>query len=162
MEKGMKAPRVREVMTPRPVTIGPDALLPTASRLLREARIRHLPVVDDDQRLVGVITDRDVRAAAFTPALWEHLSPGMQARLERIRMAVERVTVGDLMTPDPVTATPETPLAEAAARMFEHRVGCLPVVEEGRLVGLLTETDALEVLAELLGPRGRLPFGPPL
>jgi acetoin utilization protein AcuB len=152
----MAAPKVRDVMTPSPITIGPSAPLTSASRLLGETQIRHLPVVDDDERLVGIITERDLRGAAFAPALWEHLSPAMQTRLEQVRVALGRVTVGDLMTPEPMTATPETGLAEAAARMFEHRIGCLPVVEGGRVVGILTETDALGALADILGPRGRL------
>lgn len=150
------APKVRDVMSRHPVTIGPNALLATASRLLREGQIRHLPVVVNDERLVGVITERDLRSAAFAPVLWEYLAPGTRARLERVRMALEQLEVGDVMTREPVTTTPDAPLAEAAARMFEHRFGCLPVTEGGRLVGLLTEADALAALADILQRSARL------
>lgn len=143
-------------MTRDPVTIGPKERVAAAARMLREGQIRHLPVVDDDDRLVGIISERDLRGAAFSSVLWAHLSPTLRARFEQAHRALEEIEVGGVMTWHPVTATPDATLAEAAAQMFERRIGCLPVVEGGRLVGLLTEADALAALADILGPRARL------
>jgi CBS domain len=110
----------------------------------------HLPVVEHDDRLVGIISERDLRGAAFSSILWD-LSPSLRARFEQARQALEEIEVGDVMTREPVTTTPDARLAEAAAQMFEHRIGCLPVVEGGCLVGLSTEADALAALADSLG-----------
>jgi len=130
---------VRYVMTVNPVTVGPDAPLRQAVNLMRERKIRHLPVVEDGERLVGILTDRDVRHAALVPALAEHLA-WEPRRLKALR-------VRDVMTWSVVTTHPEATLAQAGMTMFQRRIGSLPVVDNGRLVGILTETDILGALS---------------
>ena len=131
---------VKNVMTENPLTVGPDAPLRQAVNLMRDRKIRHLPVVEDGGRLVGMLTDRDVRHAALVPALAQHL-PWELRRLKSLR-------IRDVMTWSVVTTHPEATLAQAGVIMFQRRIGSLPVVEEGRLVGILTETDVLRALTK--------------
>jgi acetoin utilization protein AcuB len=142
--------RVRDVMTKEPITIDPEAPVATALAVMQQKRVRHLPVVGDDGRLAGLITDRDLRSALFAPALADHLSAGMRWHLRRATRALEELRVGDAMTWDAVTTHPDAALAQAAAVMLEARVGCLPVVEHGGLVGIVTERDVLRALAGTL------------
>jgi acetoin utilization protein AcuB len=137
---------VREVMTREPITIDPEAPLGTAMEVMRAKTVRHLPVVDDQGRLMGIVTDRDLRQAAFTPALAERLAIRAQRRLRNLGQSMESLRVKDGMTWGVVTTHPEASLTHAALLMFERRVGSLPVVEEGRLVGILTERDVLKAL----------------
>ncbi len=146
--------KVKEVMTRDPVTIDPEAPLGTAMDVMRQKRIRHLPVVDDAGRLLGIITDRDLRQATFAPALAEHLSLGAQRRLRGIGQALEDLRVKHGMTWVVVTTDPEATIARAAVVMFERRIGSLPVVEDGKLVGILTERDLLLALARELPDTG--------
>jgi CBS domain-containing protein/RNA polymerase-binding transcription factor DksA len=131
---------VKEWMSADPVAIEPDASARQALELMIEHGVRHLPVVDARGRLVGVVSIDDLRAALPLAAA------GVAAPVE-----FGGGRVGDLMTFEPHTVRAETPLAEAADRMAELRIGCLPVVEgEGGLVGILSETDALRALAATL------------
>lgn len=141
---------VRDVMTRNPFTLDPDAPVGTALAVMTERGIRHLPVVDDAGRLRGMVTDRDLRCAALAPAYSEHLSAAARRRLRSVGTALENLRVRDVMTWDAVTIGPEAPLAQAAAIMVEGRFSGLPVVEEGRLVGIVTERDALRALAQTL------------
>jgi len=141
---------VRDAMTRSPITIDPDAALETAAAVMREREIRHLPVVDDAGRLVGILSDRDVRGVVLAPVLGQYLSPAARKSLERISVALRDVRVRDAMTWDHLAIEPGAPLAQAAALMFEARVGSLPVVEAGVLVGIVTERDVLKALAVLL------------
>jgi acetoin utilization protein AcuB len=129
---------VKHVMTENPLTTGPDVPLRQAVNLMRDRKIRHLPVIEEGGRLVGILTDRDVRHAALVPALAEHLTWEMR-RLKSLR-------VRDVMTWSVVTTQPDATLAQAGLTMFQRRIGSLPVVEDGRLVGILTETDVLGAL----------------
>jgi acetoin utilization protein AcuB len=137
--------RVKEWMSADPVTIGPDAPAQQALERMVEHGIRHLPVVDSKARVVGVISIDDVRAALPRAAVAGAIAAGSA------RAASSDRRVGDLMTFAPHTVRSETPLAEAAERMAELRIGCLPVIEsQGGLVGILSETDALRALAATL------------
>jgi acetoin utilization protein AcuB len=137
-----------DVMSRDPLTIDPDASLGTAVEVMRAGGLRHLPVVDGTGALLGIITDRDLRHAALAPAIAEGLSPVAARRLARLGPAIADLRVRDAMTWDVVTTHPEASLTHAALLMFERRVGSLPVVEKGRLVGILTERDLLRVLIE--------------
>lgn len=130
---GTAALRVRDAMTRAPLTVTPEAPLGVALGLMGEHEIRHVPVVDQGGRLVGMITDRDLRKASL-------------ARFHALRDADEDLRVQDVMTSTVVTTDPEMPLPRAAALMYERRIGSLPVVEDGRLVGMLTERDLLRAL----------------
>lgn len=142
--------RVRDVMTRAPITIDPDAPIGTASAVMQEKAIRHLPVVDGEGRLLGMLSDSDVRSAAFAPAFIEFLSASARRRLRSVEERLENLRVRDAMTWDAVTIAPDAPLPQAAALMFERRVGSVPVIEAGRLLGIVTERDVLKALAGTL------------
>jgi acetoin utilization protein AcuB len=138
--------KVREAMTPDPITIDPGASLGTAMEVMRSRRVRHVPVVDEAGRLMGIITDRDLRQAAFAPVLAERLDLRTQRRLQGLARVLEDVRVRDAMTWGVVTIHPDAGLVHGALLMFEQRVGSLPVIEDGKLVGVLTERDVLRAL----------------
>ena len=140
--------KIKDVMTKDPLTIDPDAPLGTAMEVMRAKAVRHLPVVDDTGTLVGIITDRDLRHAAFSPALAEHLSLWAERRLRTLAHALEDLRVKDAMSWGVATAHPEASVAHAALVMYERRVGSLPVVQDGKLVGIVTERDLLKALAK--------------
>jgi acetoin utilization protein AcuB len=129
---------VRDSMTREVVTVAPGATAAEALALCRERRIRHLPVVEGG-RLVGLISDRDLRSA--TPALGD---PDRAA-------ALETITVGDEMAREVVTAHPDDPIERAAMAMYEKRIGCLPVADGDELVGILTSSDVMKAFVRLVG-----------
>lgn len=129
---------VKDSMTREVVALSPETTAVEALGLCRERRIRHLPVVEGG-RLVGIVSDRDLRSAA--PAL------GDSDRAS----ALERIGISDVMTRDVVSARPDDPIEVAANRMRERRIGCLPVVEGGELVGIITSSDVMEALVYLVG-----------
>jgi acetoin utilization protein AcuB len=120
-------------MSRDPVTIAPEAPLGAALTAMREREIRHLPVVEPDGRLVGIVTDRDLRQATL-------------ARFHALRGAERDLLVQDVMTCAVVTIEPDAPVARAAALMYERRIGSVPVVEGGRMAGIVTERDLLRAL----------------
>ena len=136
---------VKTVMARDPLTIGPEAPLREASELMRTRAIHHLPVVGQGGRLIGIITDRDLmRAAALVPVLADQM-PWDARRVKSPR-------VRDAMTWTVVTTRPDATLVEAGLLMAERHIGSLPVVEEGRLVGILTERDVLKALRKDISP----------
>jgi acetoin utilization protein AcuB len=138
----MRAKRVvADIMKSNPVTVTPRNAIRTAINLMREGGYRRLPVVDRG-RLVGIITDRDLRRAANSPFVvreqWYD------------NFILDHIEVGSCMTPNPLTIDPTVPIADAARLMRNHKIGGLPVVTDGQLVGIITETDLLDFLIELL------------
>jgi acetoin utilization protein AcuB len=142
--------QVKDIMTRNPTTIDPEAPLATAMAVMKREGIRHLPVTDDAGRLFGIITDRDLRSAAFAPALMEHLSAGAQRRARAVGQNLEELRVRDAMTWDVVTTHPEVALGHAARVLFFGRFGSLPVLDGTKLVGVLTERDLLRALSILM------------
>ena len=138
---------VKDAMTKDPFTIDPEAPLGTAIDVMRTNSVRHLPVVDDAGQLIGIITDRDLRHAAFAPAIGEYLSASGQRQLRHLGETLDNLRVRDVMTWVVVTTQPDAVLGHAALLMSERRVGSLPVVAEGRLVGVLTERDLVRAVA---------------
>ena len=130
---------VRDYMTRDAVTLGRNDTLGTADDLMRLGRIRHLPIVDDDGRLAGIVTQRDL----FHSGLLRALGYGAHAQ----RKVLDTLAVKEAMHSDVVTTTPDTPLAAAARTMFEKKIGCLVVVEDQKIVGILTESDFVRVAA---------------
>jgi CBS domain-containing protein len=147
---------VKEFMSGDPVSIGPrESALEAYERMLRHG-IRHLPVVTQDARVVGVVTADDLAAALALP-----LQPRRLLAAEERRAALEW-SVGEIMTHAPQTLGRDATLAEAAERMAVGRFGCLPIVDEsGRLEGLLSETDLLHALANVLASEKPRELGKP-
>lgn len=124
---------VRDLMTDRVFTLGPGDSLVALEDLMDARRVRHVPIVDREGDLVGLVTDRD-------------LARRVLGRLDEMPMSVERDLlrgrrVQEIMTTEPETVEPDTSLKEAAAILLENKIGCLPVVEGIHLVGILTEAD---------------------
>ena len=138
--------KVKDVMARDPISIDQEAAVGTALDLMRTKHIRHLPVVDEAGALVGIVTDRDLRHAALAPAVEEYLSVRAHRQARQLNATLGNLRVREVMTWTVVTTGPEAPLLHAALIMFESRVGSLPVLEGGRLVGLLTEQDVLKAL----------------
>lgn len=109
---------------------------------MRARKIRHLPVVDRQRRVVGIVTERDVRQVVVNAAIEERLGPAVRA--------LKAVRVRDVMTWAVLTVRPDTDVRDAARIMRECAIGALPVVEHGRLVGIVTERDLLAALEESL------------
>jgi acetoin utilization protein AcuB len=124
-------------MTPRPVTVAPDATVAAALSAMRRGRFRHLPVVARPLELVGVVSNGDLET-----------SPG--APVEAAESLGDR-PVAEVMTGQPVTVWPDEPVEVAARLLVEHAIGCLPVVTDEGVVGILTESDLFSVLLRLLG-----------
>jgi len=124
-------------MTPNPVTVRPESDPMAATMLLKFGKFRHLPVVDAGGVLVGIVDRADLEAFLSKAG-----SPGVVKRQHR---------VDQVMTREVVTVPPDCPLEEAAARMVEHKIGSLPVVEAGQVVGIITETDIFKQFASVLG-----------
>jgi len=134
---------VRDIMRSPAVAISADTTLQDAYRLMQEKGIRHLPVVEGE-KLVGVITDRDLRLATSA------LAPIPFPTGSRVAAVMSR---------SPLTTDASDPLEEAARTMRERKIGCLPVLDDGRLIGIITGLDLLDALISMTGadkPSGRL------
>ncbi len=126
---------VRDRMSAHPLTIRSDSDYKEALQLMHERSIHHVPVLDADRRLVGIVAERDLLLAA---------SQHLQSVIE----------VGEVMHRDVVTVAPDTPITEAAMLMIEHRIGGLPVVNAQRqVVGVITESDLFRAFVEMQSGR---------
>jgi acetoin utilization protein AcuB len=136
---------MREKINRNPVTIGPDASFYEVRALIHDKGVRHLPVVDKSSRLVGIVTDRDVREAAPSDATL--------LSVQELHYLLGKLKVSSFMTPKEklITITPDTLIEEAVQLMQEHKIGCLPVLEGDKLYGIFTETDALAHLVDIFG-----------
>lgn len=129
--------QLSEIMNRKLITVDKQASLRRAKRILDQHRIRHLLVVDG-KRLVGIVTDRDLRQAAPSSK-----SPLTMSEREEF---MDELKVTEVMSRKLITASPTTTVREAAKAMVSEKIGCLPVVNGNQLVGIVTETDLLEVL----------------
>ena len=130
---------VGEVMNREVHTLGRNDTLAAADELMKKAGIRHLPVLDEDGLLCGVVSQRDIFRGALLRAL------GYGSRAEEHLLST--LHVKEAMSEEPVTTTADTPLSKAARLMVKRHVGCLPVLEGERLVGILTEGDFVRLVA---------------
>ncbi|HEY7519860.1 MAG TPA: CBS domain-containing protein [Methylomirabilota bacterium] len=134
--------RVRDLMTKSPLTVPLEMPVVDARRMMLEHRIRHL-LVTDGPRLAGIVTDRDIRLNLPSPAtslsVWE------------INYLLARMTVDSVMTKTVITVDPERDAQNAARLMLDHKIGALPVLEGGTLVGIMTESDVLRAFAVGIG-----------
>jgi CBS domain-containing protein len=134
---------VRDCMSIDPVTVGPKDSLQAVVDLLRRRDVRSVPVMENG-RLIGIVTDRDVRQVAPAYPLFRDE--------DEIRRYTERLTVTAAMTADPMTVAPDAPVVDAAKILETYRISSLPVVErDGKLVGMLSVTDLLRVFVEQNG-----------
>ena len=135
--------RVKDLMSGAPITMSPTTLLLDARRMMQEQRVRHLLVVDDG-RLVGIVTDRDIRSNLPSPAtslsVWE------------LNFLLARMTVAEVMTRSVIVVDPMRDASAAARILLEEKIGALPVVDDGLLVGILTESDFVRLVADLAVP----------
>ena len=136
---------VRERMSAEPVTITVSASITEALRTMRQHNVRRLPVLDENGALIGIVSEKDL--------LYASPSPATSLSIYEMHDMLSRLRVTELMTADPVTVTPDTLLEEAALIMADSKFGGLPVVKDGELVGIITETDIFVVFLELLGAR---------
>jgi acetoin utilization protein AcuB len=132
--------KVREIMTQPALTVGTEMPVLEAQALMASHRIRHLPVTDGG-RLMGIVTDRDIRLNLPSPAtslsVWE------------VNYLLARLTVGSVMRHTVITVDPDRDAAQAAQIMLDHKIGALPVVDGGVIVGIVTETDMLRAFATM-------------
>jgi CBS domain-containing protein len=131
--------KVRDLMSPEVVTLTVNETLTIADDVMRLGRIRHMPVVDEDGRLVGILSQRDL----FRDALARALGYGQHAQDKMLKM----MRVKEVMKSGVATVTPDTPLEEAAARMLRDKIGCLVVLEGDEIAGILTESDFVKLVA---------------
>lgn len=136
---------VGERMTRNPITILETASIDDGLHLMRERKVRRLPVLDASGQMVGIVSDKDLLHAAPSPAT--------SLSVYELHYLLSKLTIKQVMSRPVITVTPDTPLEEAARIMADNKIGGLPVVEGGKLVGIITETDIFKILLELLGAR---------
>ena len=124
---------VGERMTRNPVTILETASIDDGIHLMRERRVRRLPVLDSSGKMVGIVSDKDLLHAAPSPAT--------SLSVYELHYLLARLTIKQVMSSPVISVTADTPIEEAAAVMADHKIGGLPVVEGGRLVGIISERD---------------------
>jgi acetoin utilization protein AcuB len=133
---------VRDYMTPNPITVEPDISYPEAMGILRRKKVRRLPVVEQG-RLVGIVVEEDL--------LSNQPSPATTLSIHEMYALLERLRVRQIMSRPVITVEGVCPVEEAARVMVENKIGCLPVMDGEKLVGIITETDIFKTLVEVLG-----------
>ena len=133
---------VRKKMKKDLITITKDERMTTAKKILKEKNIRHLPVVDG-KRLIGLVSNMDIRKAEASPAT--------SLEIRELHYLLDKLTVGEIMTRNVITISPDISVEEATTLLHDNKIGCLPVVEDGNLVGILTENDVMDILIEVMG-----------
>jgi acetoin utilization protein AcuB len=136
---------VRVRMSTNPVTILADAPITEALRVMRQNQVRRLPILDKEGKLIGIVSEKDL--------LYASPSPATSLSIYEMHYLLSRLKVTEVMTADVITVTPDIPLEEAARIMADNKIGGLPVMENEKLVGIITETDIFKVFLEMLGAR---------
>ena len=136
---------VAERMSRPVITTHSDVPIMDAYELMQKEKIRRLPVVDREGKLVGMVSEREILQASPSKAtslsIWE------------LNYLMAKISVDEIMTKDVITVEADTPLEEAALLMADHKIGGLPVMKDGKMVGIVTETDLFKVFLELMGAR---------
>ena len=141
---------VRDVMTTDVTTLREDAALVDATLIFASSGVRHIPILNG-KKLVGIVTERDLKH--YTPSILSGIPPAEYNRL------MGSTPLSKIMTRDPATIEPGKTISEAVQMLYDRRIGCLPVVEDGELKGIITTTDMLNLLLQLLRERGLVPPG---
>jgi len=136
---------VGERMTRNPVTIREDESIDDGLHLMRERKVRRLPVMDQAGQMVGMVSDKDLLHAAPSPAT--------SLSVYELHYLLAKLKIKQIMSSQVIWVSPDTPIEEAARIMADNKIGGLPVVQDEKLVGIITETDIFRVLVELLGAR---------
>lgn len=130
---------VGSVMTANPVTIKTGDSLLAATRVLKEKKFKHLPVLDGNGALVGVVTDRDLKRASASDAT--------TLEVHELLYLLDKLKIEQVMTRKVVSTKPDETVQEAAKRMVEAGIGCLPVLDGNQVVGIVTKDDLLRLVA---------------
>jgi acetoin utilization protein AcuB len=133
---------VRNYMSPNPFTVEPDISYPEATGILRRKKVRRLPVVEAG-RLIGIVVEEDL--------LSNQPSPATTLSIHEMYALLERLRVRQIMSRPVITVEGDCPLEEGARIMVENKIGCLPVMDGEKLIGIITETDIFKALVEILG-----------
>jgi acetoin utilization protein AcuB len=136
--------RIKDIMTKNPITVESESLVLEAQKIMREHHIRRLPIVDKG-KLTGIVTQHDLLEAAPSPAT--------SLSIHELNYLLSKMKVKEIMKKSPVTVGPDTPFEEALTIGQEKKIGSFPVVEDGKLVGITTESDIVRVLSRALGIR---------
>jgi len=136
---------VSERMTREPITITKETPVPDALKLMRDRKVRRLPVIDAKGRPIGIVSEKDL--------LYASPSPATTLSIYEMQYLLSKIPVTEVMTSNLITVADDATLEEAARLMIDNQIGGLPVVEGGRLVGIITETDIFKIFLELLGGR---------
>ena len=136
---------VKDLMTPHPITITPEASITAAERVMKENNIRHLPVVSPGGALIGLITRTTL----------EQVLPSKLTTLSvyELHYQLDKITVRQAMLRQVITVGEDVPIEQAARMMWEKKVGCLPVMRGNTLVGIVTDIDLMRTMFDLLGAR---------
>jgi len=138
---------VRERMSRSPVTISTDVPITEALKVMRKHSVRRLPVLDKEGRMVGIVSEKDL--------LYASPSSASSLSIYEMHYMLSQLKVTEVMATDVTTISADTPLEEAARIMADNKIGGLPVLQDGRLVGIITETDIFKVFLEMLGARDK-------
>ncbi|MEN6479223.1 MAG: CBS domain-containing protein [Anaerolineales bacterium] len=136
---------VKERMSQHPITVRPQTSLHEALRIMRDHKVRRLPVLDDKGKLVGIVSEKQL--------LYASPSPATSLSVYELNYLMSKVTVDELMTRNVVTVPEDCPLEEAARIMADNEISGLPVMRGDMLVGMITESDLFKVFTEMLGAR---------
>ena len=140
---------VRDYMTTKVTTLPQDSRLLDAALIIRRSGKRHVPIVNGDGVVVGMVSDRDVSRAA--PSMLSKMTP------EEYNQIFESTPIEVVMSTNVITISPNDDVSRAASLLYTKKIGALPVVEDGKLVGIVTGTDMLALLNELLGKPAESP-----
>lgn len=138
---------VRERMSKNPYTIAPDTPVDEALRKMHEAHIRRFPVLDKAGKMVGIVSEKDL--------LFASPSPATTLSIYEMHYLLSKLQVAEVMKKDVITVTEDTPVEDAARIMTDRKIGSLPVLRNGQLVGIITESDLFKLFQELLGARNK-------
>jgi len=136
--------RIRDVMTKNPITVDSETLVLDAQKIMKENNIRRLPVVDKGN-LVGIVTQHDLLQASPSPAT--------SLSIHELNYLLAKMKVKEVMKKNPFTLTPDTPFEEALRIGQDKKIGSFPVMDKGKLIGIITESDTVRFLTRALGLR---------
>jgi acetoin utilization protein AcuB len=128
------------------ITLGPDDSVSDAITLMKEKRIKHLPIVKND-KLKGIVSDRDIKE--FSP------SKATTLDIYELHYLLAKTKIKDMMKTSVITTASDTPVEEAALMLLDQKIGCLPVVDSGKLVGIITDNDIFSALVDITGVKHR-------